>query len=585
MTPSVSFSAVLQRRVVVGDGLFALLAIDERVHRLADDGPRPDDGDLLRQLFQGARLRARQELYLGAALDLEDADGVAGADHVVDGGVGEVDAAEVDAVAAALGDDVDALFDEREHAQRQEVDLDHAGVVDGVLVPLADVAAGHAAPFDGHELGDGLGGDDHAADVLREVARHAVDLRRQRHEVAPEGSAGLVAELRQRRHLFRQVVGVPRVDALRQLVELRFRQAERFADVADGGAHLVADDLADEGRVVRAELVVDAQDERFADVAGEVEVDVRHGGAFFVEEAAEEEVVAQRVDVGEADEIADERADRGAASASRRQPGEASGRGAAHLRRLLARHLQQLPVDEEEAGEAALAHHAQLLAQAGVDLRRDAAVAFAGGLVADALQVGIDRLAFGHRVVGEGVAEVAREVEGAALGDADAVGEGLGPFGEERGHLVGRFQVVLGVLASKLVRGVERCAVADGDEHVLESMALAQVVVDVVGGDAADAESLRQRRQRLVALAVAVDEVVLQLDPEVLAAEGFDVASRRRFRLAQASGGDERRHFALLAAGEGDEAFAVAGERLEVERRLAALAEVWACVRRRQRLA
>ncbi len=138
---------------------------------------------------------------------------------------------------------------------------------------------------------------------------------------------------------------------------------------------------------------VHPQDERLADVAGEVEVDVRHRRPLLVEEAAEEEVVAQRVDVREADEIADERADRRAATPSRRQPGHRPRGSAAHLRRLLAGHLQQLPVDQEEAGEPALAHQRQLLAQAGVDLRRDAAVALAGGLVADALQVGVDRLA------------------------------------------------------------------------------------------------------------------------------------------------------------------------------------------------
>ena len=78
--------------------------------------------------------------------------------------------------------------------------------------------------------------------------------------------------------------------------------------------------------------------------------------------------------------------------------------------------------------------------------------------------------------------------------------------------------------------------------------------------------------QRPVALAVAVDQVVLQLDEEVLPAERLDVASRRLLRLAIAPGGDQRRHLALLAAGEGDEPLAVPGQRLEVERRLAALA-------------
>ncbi len=78
--------------------------------------------------------------------------------------------------APALGDKLHALLDQRQHPQRQEVDLDHARVVHRVLVPLADVAAGHAPLLDGHQLGDRLRGDDHPAHVLREVTREAVDL-------------------------------------------------------------------------------------------------------------------------------------------------------------------------------------------------------------------------------------------------------------------------------------------------------------------------------------------------------------------------------------------------------------------------
>jgi hypothetical protein len=59
----------------------------------------------------------------------------------------------------------------------------------------------------------------------------------------------------------------------------------------------------------------DADDELLADVAREVEVDVRHRRELAVEEAAEREVVRDRVDVREAGQVADERADRGAAPA------------------------------------------------------------------------------------------------------------------------------------------------------------------------------------------------------------------------------------------------------------------------------
>src|SRR5258705_3829615 len=97
----------------------------------------------------------------------------------------------------------------------------------------------------------------------------------------------------------------------------------------------------------------DADDQLLADVAREVEVDVRHRRELAVEEAAEREVVSDRIDVREAGQIADERADRGAAPATGRQDVPHRARPA-HLERDLARELEHLPVEQEEAGEAEL---------------------------------------------------------------------------------------------------------------------------------------------------------------------------------------------------------------------------------------
>ena len=106
----------------------------------------------------------------------------------------------------------------------------------------------------------------------------------------------------------------------------------------------------------------DADDELLADVAREVEVDVGHGGELAVEEAAEREVVRDRVDVREAGQVADDRADRGAAPAPRRQDVPQRVR-AAHLERDLARELEHLAVEQEEAGEAELVDQRELLVE------------------------------------------------------------------------------------------------------------------------------------------------------------------------------------------------------------------------------
>ena len=107
----------------------------------------------------------------------------------------------------------------------------------------------------------------------------------------------------------------------------------------------------------------DADDELLADVAWEVEVDVRHGREFAVQEASEREVVRDRVDVREAGEVADDRADRAPPPATRWQEAPRRVRPA-HLARAFARDLEHLVVQEEEAGEAELVDQLQLVLQA-----------------------------------------------------------------------------------------------------------------------------------------------------------------------------------------------------------------------------
>ena len=159
--------------------------LDVRVDGAALDRPRPDERDLDRQVVEVLRPRAQEALHLGAALDLEVADGVGALDLRVDGLVVERDAGEVDRLAAEAGDLVDAVLDRREHAEAEQVDLQEAGVGAGVLVPLADLPPLHRRRLDGDELDERPGRDHHPARVLRDVPRQAGDLVRELAERAP----------------------------------------------------------------------------------------------------------------------------------------------------------------------------------------------------------------------------------------------------------------------------------------------------------------------------------------------------------------------------------------------------------------
>ena len=115
----------------------------------------------------------------------------------------------------------------------------------------------------------------------------------------------------------------PALGAARDSFDLARREAKRLADFADRTPGSVGREGGDEGGAVAAVALVHARDEDLADVAREVEVDVGERGELLVEEAPEEEVVGDRVDVREAGEVADDRGDGGASSSAR----AAAGRG------------------------------------------------------------------------------------------------------------------------------------------------------------------------------------------------------------------------------------------------------------------
>jgi hypothetical protein len=80
---------------------------------------------------------------------------------------------------------------------------------------------------------------------------------------------------------------IPPVGDACEALELRERQAERAADVADRTAAAVARKRGDECGVLTAVAFGDADDQLLADLAREVEVDVGHGDHLVVDEPSE----------------------------------------------------------------------------------------------------------------------------------------------------------------------------------------------------------------------------------------------------------------------------------------------------------
>ena len=166
---------------------------------------------------------------------------------------------------------------------------------------------------------------------------------------------------------------VPALASPRHPLDLPRRQAQRLAELADRAPRAVGGKGRHQRRAVVAVALVHARDQLLADVAREVEVDVGQRGQLLVEEAPDQQLVGDRVDVREPGQVADDRGDARAAAAARRQQ-RAGAVGTAHLDRHLARQLEHVVVQQEEARQPQRLDDPHLLLQprlrAPADVRR-----------------------------------------------------------------------------------------------------------------------------------------------------------------------------------------------------------------------
>ena len=232
-----------------------------------------------------------------------------------------------------------------------------------------------------------------------------------------------------------------------------------------------------------------------------------------VDEPAERETGLDRIDVREPRQVADDRADARAAPASRRQRVARAAR-AAHLERALARELEHLPVQQEEAGEPEPRDQRELfvepLANAFLVAVR-VRIPIGERDIADLVQLHVGRIvAVGE--VGVAVAELLRQIERAPVGDLARAQRRVARQPLE--HLLRREEHALVVAAPLALAAVERRAVLDRDERVLQVRTADVVCVHVTGRDRRHAERTRELVELCIAAYVAALVRALQLDVE-----------------------------------------------------------------------
>ncbi len=318
----------------VGDRLAAVLAVGVVVVHVGRHRARSVQGHQGGHVVEGGRGQRAHQRPHGSALELEHADRVAAAQQRQRGVVVERDGVDVEGRVLGAADQLDRVLDDVEVAQAQEVHLQQAELFDAVHLVLGDdrrvlgALAVLGLALDREVVGERVPGDHHRGGVDAVLAAQALEALGHVDDLVHVGvgvvhgpqlagrlvavgvlrvelEAGLqrrVAPHDQRRH----GLGDPVTDGV--------GVAEHAGGVAHRGPGLDGGERDDLGHVVAAVALGGVADHLVAIAGVEVHVDVGHRDAARVEEPLEQQVVLDRVEVGDPQAVGHRAAGRAAAA-------------------------------------------------------------------------------------------------------------------------------------------------------------------------------------------------------------------------------------------------------------------------------
>ncbi len=152
-----------------------------------------------------------------------------------------------------------------------------------------------------------------------------------------------------------------------------------------------------------------------------------------------------------------------------------------------------------------------------------------------------DRLALGHP-------------EGTAPGNRQGVVDGIGQIGEQRPHLLGRLEIVLGRQAAAVVL-LQRGALRDAHQGVVRLVHVAIREIDVVGGDQRQVQAVRRSNDHGLHLAVLRPPVTVEFDVEATGKGGAE-SLQQGFRILASAFPDQPAGRAVGSSGKHDQPFA-----------------------------
>ena len=422
-----------------------VLAIHEVIDHARLERARPEQRQDSDNVFEGTGPQLLEQLFHAARFKLEHGRRVGFAQQLVSGRIRERKRHDVEFPHAGIvrAHEAHRPVEDRQVAQAQEVELHEAGGLDIVLVKLGDRAALLARlTIQGAEVGQFARGDQHAAGVHADVAGQPFERTREIDQradlllpVVARTKQGLVLE----RALQRPGVGWVVRDQFRETVAEHVRHVEHATGVAH---HRLGAQRAKRGDLAHGATAIfrlDVLDHPLAVILTEVDVEVGHRHALRIQEALEQQVVADRIEIGDAQGVGDQR------PRTRTPPG--ADRHAVGLAP-----VDEILNDQEVAGEPHLDDRAALECET---LRVAGAFALALGHVGKQLrqapfeagfrelhQVVVERDPVRRRKIRQArLAKIQREV--AALGNGHRVGKRRRHVREAVRHLFGGQQILI----------------------------------------------------------------------------------------------------------------------------------------------
>ena len=355
----------------------------------------------------------------------------------------------------------------------------------------------------------------HAFEALADVD-DLLDLGVLRHHVLEDRVLG---ERLVERHVER------RRDLLGDPIDIGIRHVERAPHVPHHRLRLhrpEGDDLRD---VLAAVLPRDVVDDLAAASLAEVDVDIGQRDALGIQEALEDQVEVERIDVGDAHAPGDQRSGGRASTWSDRDP-------------LLAGVSDEVPDDQEVARVPHLPDHRDLVIET-TDVLVDRLAeppgsrqllkprqALGEAFARDVLEVLVERESVRHAKRGQMVLPL-RDRDVAALGDEHRVPQRLRMVLEDGRHLLGGLEKELIAGVAEALRVVDRLARADAEQDVVRLVVALPQVVHVVGGDEREPEIAGQRNDAAVDDLLLLDALILHLEEEVVLPQDVAQAARR----------------------------------------------------------